>query len=315
MDLSVILGVKLSRVSILLILIRFICQKLYAITTLLWAIRKNTISAPEATAGSSLHPHVAWVFRGSKHFFVFKEIFHFLSLLLTLRFPFLEWTKLWGLFDFQLIFPRQHFSLVFLVSLLNVNWKIALRPDHSFRILFILSFLLMMMFAGPTHAKRKPPLKGSPSVFKVILCRSLFHINVLGCVMISARDGMDFFVFFLNFLVSKVHLIIRLLFVQLLIQSHIFLKNIFQLGLSLIKRSIVVVLDLLFSMLRLLKCRDLALLFRVDWQTFIAQARRCFTMGFWIGIGLLRLFELGKVKNVRSIFENSLQLWIAVHVT
>jgi hypothetical protein len=75
---------------------------------------------------------------------------------------------------------------------------------------------------------------------------------------------MDFFVFFLNFLVSKVYLIIRLLFVQLLIQPHIFLKNIFQLGLSLIKRSIVVVLDLLFSILRLLKCWDLALFFRVD---------------------------------------------------
>lgn len=257
------------------------------------ANRKITISAPDATAGSSFHPHISRIFRYSKHFVIFQQIFNFLSLLQTLHFCFLEWTKLRGLFDSLFIFPGQHFSLVFLVTLFYVNCKITLRPDHSFRIFFILSILLMSIFAGPTHTKWKPPLERASSAFKVIVYRSLFYINVFGCVVISAGDGMDFFVFFLNFLVLEVHLVIRLLFVQLLIQSHIFLKNILKLGFPLIKGSVVVILNLFVSILCFFDCWDLALFFWVCWQTFITQARRGFTNGFWIGIGFLRLFELG----------------------
>ena len=151
----------------------------------------------------------------------------------------------------------------------------------------------MWIFAGPTYTKWKTPLERASSAFKVIVYRSLFDINVFGCVVISAGDGMDFFVFFLSFLVSKVHLVIRLLFVKLLIQPHIFLKNIFQLGFTFIKGSVVVILDLFVPILCLFDCWDLAFFFWVCWQAFITQTRRGFTMRFWIRIGFNRLFEVG----------------------
>lgn len=75
---------------------------------------------------------------------------------------------------------------------------------------------------------------------------------------------MHLFGLFLRFLTSEIHLIIRLLLVQLLVQSHIFFKNIFQLRLSLIKSSVVVVLYLLLPESCLLDSWNVVLFFRVN---------------------------------------------------
>ena len=118
------------------------------------------------------------------------------------------------------------------------------------------------MLTSFSHTERKPSLQRRPLILKVIIL--FFDISILRRVVISTGYSMHLFGLFLNLFTSKVHLIVRLLLVKLLVKSHILFKNILQLGLSLVKSSIVVVLDLFLSVFCLLHCWNLIFLFRVN---------------------------------------------------
>ena len=134
-------------------------------------------------------------------------------------------------------------------------------------------------------------------------------------MMLGTGYRMRLFRFLLWFLSLEVELVVRFLFINLLVEPHIFLENVLQCTFTLIKKPIVKVLYVFFSVFSLFNWRNGIFLLRVKRLSLIHEWRGSLTLGFMIRLNLLNMSRLGEIEAIYTFLKGDNNFRICVHVT
>ena len=134
-------------------------------------------------------------------------------------------------------------------------------------------------------------------------------------MMLRTGYRMRLFRFLLWFLSLEVELVVRFLFINLLVEPHIFLENFLQCTFTLIKKTIVKVLYVFFPVFSLFNWRNGIFLLRVKRLSLIHEWRRGLRLGFMIRLNLLNMSRLGEIEAIYTFLKGDNNFRICVHVT